>query len=70
MTPARAARCWAVQPDVSSALGLDLTAIASEHSGLPQLRDAGLALKASTAALSVSAHMDFGQGWVTTAFFQ
>jgi hypothetical protein len=57
--------------DVSSALGLDVTAIASERSGLPLgfTRDAGLAPKASTAALGVSAYMNFGQGWVTTASF-
>jgi hypothetical protein len=57
--------------DVSSALGLDVTAIASEHSGLPLgfTRDAGLASKSSTAAVSVAAHMDFGRGWVTTASF-
>ena len=57
--------------DVSSALGLDVTAIASERSGLPLgfARDAAIAPKASTAALGVSAHMDFGQGWVTTASF-
>lgn len=57
--------------DVSSALGLDVTAIASQRTGLPLgfPRDADLAPRASTAALGVSAHMDFGQGWVTTASF-
>jgi hypothetical protein len=57
--------------DVSSALGLDVTAIASERSGVPLgfARDAGIAPRASTAALGVSAHMDFGRGWVTTASF-
>jgi len=57
--------------DVSNALGLDVTAIASQRSGLPLgfTRDAGLAPKSSTAALGVSAHMEFGQGWVTTASF-
>ncbi|HET7086512.1 MAG TPA: hypothetical protein VFI23_17220 [Rhizomicrobium sp.] len=57
--------------DVSRALGLDVTAIASERSGLPLgfSRDAGIAPRASTAALSVSAHMELGQSWVTTASF-
>ena len=57
--------------DLSSALGLDVTAIATQHTGLPLgfTRDTGLASKANTAALNVSAHMDFGQGWVTTASF-
>jgi len=57
--------------DVSSALGLDVTAIASQRNGLPLgfTRDAGLTSKSSSAALGVSAHMDFGQGWVTTASF-
>ncbi len=57
--------------DVSSALGLDVTAIASERSGLPLgfTREANIAPRSSTAALGVSAHMDFGQGWVTTASF-
>jgi hypothetical protein len=57
--------------DVSSALGLDVTAIASQRSGLPLgfPRDAGLAPKATSAALGVSAYMNFGQGWVTTASF-
>jgi hypothetical protein len=57
--------------DVSSALGLDVSAIASERSGLPLgiSRDAAIAPRTSTAALGVSAHMNFGQGWVTTASF-
>ena len=57
--------------DLSSALGLDVTAIASERTGLPLgfNRDAAIAPKASTAALSVATHMDFGRGWVTTASF-
>jgi hypothetical protein len=55
--------------DVSSALGLDVTGIASQRSGLPVgfARDSGIAPRSSTAALGVSAHMDIGQGWVTTA---
>jgi hypothetical protein len=61
----------AVSYDVSQALGLDVTAIASERSGLPLgfTRDAGIAPKASTAALGVSAHMAVGQGWVFTTSF-
>jgi len=57
--------------DVSSALGLDVTAIASQRNGLPLglARDAAITPRTSTAALGVSAHMDFGQGWVTTASF-
>ena len=57
--------------DVSNALGLDVSAIASERRGLPLgfARDADIAPKTSTAALGVSAHVDFGQGWVTTASF-
>ena len=57
--------------DVFNALGLDVTAIASQRTGLPLgfTRDAAIAPKASTAAVGVSAHVDFGQGWVTTASF-
>jgi hypothetical protein len=57
--------------DASSALGLDVTAIASEHSGLPLgfTREAGIASRSSTAAIGVSAHVNIGQGWVTTASF-
>ena len=57
--------------DVSSALGLDVTAISSQRSGVPLgFGDvAAIAPKASTQALGVSAHMDIGQGWVTTASF-
>jgi hypothetical protein len=57
--------------DLSNTLGVDLTAIASEHSGLPLgfTREAGLASRSSTAAVGLSAHMDLGKGWVTTASF-
>ncbi len=57
--------------DVSSALGLDVTAIASERSGLPLgfTREIGIASRSSTAAIGVAAHMNIGQGWVTTASF-
>jgi hypothetical protein len=57
--------------DVSSALGLDVTAIASQRSGVPLgfANDAGIAPKSGTAALGVSGHVNIGQGWVTTASF-
>ncbi|HEY1877597.1 MAG TPA: hypothetical protein VGG66_09005 [Rhizomicrobium sp.] len=57
--------------DVSSALGLDVTAISSERSGVPLGfgNDAAIAPRAATQALGVSAHLDIGQGWVTTASF-
>jgi hypothetical protein len=57
--------------DLSSALGVDVTGIASQRSGIPLgfTRDSGLAPKSTTAALDISAHMDFGRGWVTTASF-
>ncbi len=57
--------------DVSSALGLDVTAISSERSGVPLGfgNAAAISPKAATQALGVSAHMDIGQGWVTTASF-
>jgi hypothetical protein len=57
--------------DLSSAFGVDVTGIASQRSGIPLgfTRDSGLAPKSTTAALDISAHMDFGRGWVTTASF-
>ncbi|HUE63140.1 MAG TPA: hypothetical protein VMO78_02095 [Rhizomicrobium sp.] len=57
--------------DVSSALGLDVTAITSERSGVPLGfgNVAAISPRAATQALGVSAHMDIGQGWVTTASF-
>ena len=57
--------------DISSAFGIDATAIASQHSGMPLgfARDSGIAPKSSTTAFDISAHMDFGRGWVTTASF-
>lgn len=57
--------------DVSGALGLDVTAISSERSGVPLgfNSDAAIAPKASTQALGFSAHLNIGQGWVTTASF-
>ncbi len=57
--------------DLSSAFGVDVTGIASQRSGIPLgfTRDNGLTPRSSTAALDISAHMDFGRGWVTTASF-
>jgi len=57
--------------DLSSAFGVDVTGIASQRSGIPLgfTRDNGLTPKSTTAALDISAHMDFGRGWVTTASF-
>ena len=57
--------------DVSHALGLDVTAITSQRSGVPLGfgNAAAIAPKTATQALGVSAHMDIGQGWVTTASF-
>ncbi len=57
--------------DVSNAMGLDVTAIASQRSGLPLglTRDADIASRTSSAALGVSAHMAFGPGLVFTTSF-
>ena len=56
--------------DISSALGLDFTAIASQRSGMPLgLANPNISPRSSTGALSVSAHVDVGKGWVTTASF-
>jgi hypothetical protein len=57
--------------DLSSAFGVDVTGVASQRSGIPLgfTRDNGLTPKSTTAALDISAHMDFGRGWVTTASF-
>ena len=57
--------------DVSSALGFDATAISSQRFGVPLGfgNAAAISPKAATQALGVSAHMDIGQGWVTTASF-
>jgi len=54
-----------------SAVVSNITAIASERSGLPLgfTRETGIAPRSSTAAIGVSAHMNIGQGWVTTASF-
>lgn len=57
--------------DPSRMLGFDVSAIASERSGVPLGfgNAAGIAPKASSQALTVGAHMDIGHGWVTTASF-
>ena len=57
--------------DISGLLGVDLTGITSERSGVPLgIANAGIiAPKASTQALGVSARLNIGQGWVTTASF-
>jgi hypothetical protein len=57
--------------DVFSGFGVDVTGIASQRSGIPLgfTRDNGLTPRSTTAALDISAHMDFGRGWVTTASF-
>jgi hypothetical protein len=57
--------------DISDLLGLDLTGISSDRSGVPLgIANASLiAPKASTQALGVAGHLTIGQGWVTTASF-
>ena len=56
--------------DISSALGLDFIAMASQRSGMPLgLANPNIAQYSSTGALSVAAHVDVGKGWVTTASF-
>jgi len=56
--------------DISSALGLDITAMASQRSGMPLgLTNPNISQHSSTGALSVAAHVDVGKGWVTTASF-
>lgn len=57
--------------DVSRALGLDVTAISADRSGVPLgvANASVIAPKASTNALGVAAHLNIGSGWVTTASF-
>lgn len=56
--------------DASSVFGLDMTAISSQRSGIPiGFDNPAVAPKVATQALGVAAHMDIGQGWVTTASF-
>ncbi len=57
--------------DISGATGLDVNAISASRSGVPLgvAQAAGIAPKASTRAVSVSARLGLGSGWVTTASF-
>ncbi|MFO1248060.1 MAG: hypothetical protein U1E93_07565 [Alphaproteobacteria bacterium] len=56
--------------NISSALGLDFTAIASQRTGMPLgLANPNISPRSQTGALSVAAHVDVGKGWVTTASF-
>ncbi|HEY0266551.1 MAG TPA: hypothetical protein VGC16_07350, partial [Rhizomicrobium sp.] len=55
--------------DVTSALGLDVTGISAQRSGVPLGLTGNIAPKASTNAFGVAAHMNIGEGWVTTASF-
>lgn len=55
--------------DITGALGLDVTGISANRSGIPLGFDANIAPRASTNAIGVSAHMNLGAGWVTTASF-
>lgn len=57
--------------DLSRVIGFDITTIANQRSGVPLgfARDSGIAPRSSTAALGFAAHMNIGQGWVTTAAF-
>jgi hypothetical protein len=51
--------------DFSDFAGLGVTAISSSRSGVPLGFEAGLADKASTEAIGMSAHLGLGSGWVT-----
>jgi hypothetical protein len=57
--------------DISGLLGVDMTGISSDRSGVPLgIANAGvIAPKASTQALGMAGHLNIGQGWVTTASF-
>jgi hypothetical protein len=57
--------------DPSRSLGFDLSAIANQRSGVPLGfgNAAGIAPRSSSQALTVTGHMNIGQGWVTTASF-
>ncbi len=57
--------------DPSRVLGFDVSAIANQRSGIPLGfgNASGIAPRASSQALTVTGHMDVGQGWVTTASF-
>ena len=55
----------------SRMMGLDVSAIANERSGVPLGfgSNSGIAPRSSSQALTVAGHMDIGKGWVTTASF-
>lgn len=57
--------------DISRAIGLDVSGISAERSGVPMgvANAAALAPRALTNAVNVAARMNLGQGWVTTASF-
>ena len=57
--------------DISGATGIDVNAIAASRSGVPLgvAQAASIAPKASTRAISVTARLGLGSGWVTTASF-
>jgi hypothetical protein len=57
--------------DISGATGIDVNAIAADRSGVPLgiAQAADIAPRASTRAVSVSARLGLGSGWVTTASF-
>jgi hypothetical protein len=55
--------------DVTAALGLSVSGISAERSGVPLGLDSSIAPRASTNAISVAAHLKVGAGWVTTASF-
>ncbi|MBN9590001.1 MAG: hypothetical protein BGN85_02715 [Alphaproteobacteria bacterium 64-11] len=57
--------------DISGTSGIDMNAISASRSGVPLgiAQAASIAPKASTRAVSVSARLGLGSGWVTTASF-
>jgi hypothetical protein len=55
--------------DITGALGLDVTGISASRSGVPLGFGADIGSRASTNAIGISAHMNIGAGWVTTASF-
>jgi hypothetical protein len=57
--------------DISGATGIDVNAIAADRSGVPLgiARAGDIAPRASTRAVSISARLGLGSGWVTTASF-
>ena len=55
--------------DITGALGLDVTGISASRSGVPLGFGADIAPRANTNAIGISAHMNIGAGWVTTASF-